>query len=164
MRTPIENIKREWKALIKLRGRVEDDYQKWTELEDKVRKVFNDLNREIGWKSVINETNDLPNHREIRLVIPHIFPLDEELVGYTNEAAISIEQRLSGQIFIWYFFPQKEHFTEIEGPTAIAAGQYRIDQLLQDEKLLLFRVETFLNELKGWMLEVFPEPAEERKI
>ncbi len=42
------------------------------------------------------------------------------------------------------------------------AGSFKIDQLLQDDNLILFQIESFLHQLQGWMLEVLPEPAEEK--
>lgn len=162
MHKPIDNIRQEWENLKKVKSRVQQDYQQWKNLEDKVEQLYIQLKNEMGWDAELNLHDKFPEVREIRLTVHHIFPLGDELVGYNNSATLVFEQRLSGQIFVWHLFPQKEHFTRYEGLQAREGGQFKIDQLLQDDNLILFQIESFLAQLKGWMLEVLPEPVEEK--
>ncbi|MCB9283545.1 MAG: hypothetical protein H6563_05670 [Lewinellaceae bacterium] len=162
MRKPIENIRQEWDGLKKVKSRVEKEFQQWKALEEMVIKLFTQLKDELGWDADLSIRDKFPEVRDIRISIHHIFPLGDELVAYNNSASLVFEQRLSGQIFVWYLFPQKEHFSRLEGLQAKPAKEFKIDQLTQEENLILFQIETFLSELKGWMLEVLPEPAEEK--
>jgi len=162
MHKPIENIRQEWDDLLHLRKRLQKDFRQWGAFENRVAQIFDLLKESLGWDAELKFHDNLPEVREIRLTLFHVFPLGDELVAYNNNASLIFEQRLSGQILVWHLFPQKEHFTRVEGPQARPAGQFRIDQLLQDDDLILFRIETFLSELKEWMLEVLPEPAEEK--
>lgn len=162
MRKPIENIRQEWDGLKKVKARVAEDFKQWKSLEEMVARLFNQLKEELEWNADLYIRDKFPEVRDIRFSIHHIFPLGDELVAYNNSASLVFEQRLSGQVFIWYLFPQKEHFSRLEGLQAKPAKEFKIDQLLQDENLILFQIETFLSELKGWMLEVLPEPAAEK--
>jgi hypothetical protein len=162
MRKPIENIRQEWSGLRKVREELQKDYKDWKKLEQKATQVFEQLKAEMDWDVALHIQDKMPEAREIRFTLHHVFPLGDELVGYNNSATLVFEQRLSGQIFVWHLFPQKEHFTRYEGLQARPAGQFKIDLMIEDETLLFFQVESFLLQLKGWMLEVLPEPAEEK--
>ena len=162
MLKPMENIRHEWDGLMSVKNRLEKDFQQWKAFEKKVSELFYQLKKELAWDADLTVQDKLPEVRDIRLTLLHIFPLGDELVAYSNNASLIFEQRLSGQIFVWHLFPQKEHFVRVEGLQARPAGQFKIDQLLQDDNLILFRIESFLTDLKGWMLEVLPEPAEEK--
>ncbi len=162
MRKPIENIRQEWDNLKKVKGRVQQEYQQWKSLEKRVQALYNQLKDELAWNAELLLHDKFPEVREVRIALHHVFPLGDELVGYNNSATLVFEQRLSGQILIWHLFPQKEHFTRYEGLQARPAGSFKIDQLLQDDNLILFQIESFLHQLQGWMLEVLPEPAEEK--
>ena len=162
MHKPIENIRQEWEDFKVVRNHVKSDFQQWPALKEVLSKLVDRLNKEIGLQAELIIQDKFPKVRDLRLSLHHIFPLGDELVAYNNSATLVFEQRLSGQIFIWYLFPQKEHFSRLEGLQAKPAKQFRIDQLLQDENLILFQIETFLSELKGWMKRVLPESAEEK--
>lgn len=162
MHKPIENIRQEWDNLRKVKGRVQQEYQQWKSLEKRIQALYNQLKDDLAWDAELLLNDKFPEVREIRITLHHVFPLGDELVGYNNSATLVFEQRLSGQVFVWHLFPQKEHFTRYEGLQARPAGSFKIDQLLQDDNLILFQIESFLHQLKGWMLEVLPEPAEEK--
>ena len=162
MLKPMDNIRHEWEGLKKVKNRLQLEFEEWKGFEEKVTEIFYRLKKDLEWDAELQIQDKLPELREVRMSINHIFPLHDELVAYNNSATLVFEQRLSGQVLIWHLFPQKEHFTRLEGLQARQAGQFKVDQLLQDENLILFRVETFLTELKGWMLEVLPEPVEEK--
>lgn len=162
MHKPIENIRQEWDNLRKVKGRVQQEYLQWKSLEKRIQALYNQLKDEMAWDAELLLNDKFPEAREARIILHHIFPLGDELVGYNNSATLIFEQRLSGQVLVWHLFPQKEHFTRYEGLQARHAGSFKIDQLLQDDNLILFQIESFLHQLQGWMLEVLPEPAEER--
>jgi hypothetical protein len=162
MRKQMDIIRQEWEGLRKVKSRVQQDFQQWKSLEKKCAALFEQISQELGWEAEIKLLDQLPESREIRITLHNIFPLGEKLVAYNNNAALIFEQRLSGQVFVWHLFPQKEHFSRLEGPQARPAGQFKIEQLIQDELLILLQIENFLARLKGWMLEVLPEPAEEK--
>lgn len=107
MHTPLDNIRQEWKGLQQIRFRLEKDYERWDRLVELAKDTFARLHNEIGWDADFEVNDTLPKTRELRLILRHIFPLDEELLGYANDAILSFEQRLSGQLFIWYFFRKR---------------------------------------------------------
>ncbi|MDV7399413.1 hypothetical protein RZS08_48825, partial [Arthrospira platensis SPKY1] len=105
-RKPIENIRQEWSGLRKVREELQKDYKDWKKLEQKATQVFEQLKAEMAWDVALHIQDKMPEAREIRFTLHHVFPLGDELVGYNNSATLVFEQRLSGQIFVWHLFPQ----------------------------------------------------------